>query len=61
MSTFKKENSADFEISLKFKNYFGKNLKNYQSMKDLSRKNVNLSETLWKLQKALLVKLKAKK
>ena len=61
MSTFKKENSADFEIALKFKNYSRKNLKNYQSMKDLSRKNVNLSETLWKLQKALLVKLKAKK
>ena len=34
-------------------------MKNYQSVKDLSRKNVDLSETPWKLQKAL-AKFRAK-
>ena len=47
------------QIWLKIKNYSGKNIKNYQSVKNLFRKNVDLSQTPWKLQKAL-AKFKAK-
>ena len=39
------------QIWLELKNYSGENLKNYQFVKDISCKNVDLSETSWKLQR----------